>query len=204
MSQNNRILLLLTYIPLLLLLTFAFLAHTWTQRRNPAANNSHGRYSAQQILHLSEPMGPVLVPGFREVQFTTVPLLAQNSTGTQFGWKWQVELSDREGNIRSTLLWDADKGLVEQVSQGPRATPRSSNTISCAEAVEASLRWLVTLRMVAEKTWRLEGTPAYVNRQWQCRFRSPNARAYVSVEACDGQLIFARRLPHDLPLSAAQ
>jgi hypothetical protein len=196
MSQNNRTILLLTYVPILIILTSALLMRTWTQHRNSTVkNNPHGRYSAQQILSLSEPMGSALTPDATELQFIPSPLLAQDRAGAQFR-KWHVEISDREGNTKGTLLWDADTGLVEQVSRGPLSSrPRTSGNITCVEAVEASLRWLVTLHMVEEKMWRLETTPEYVRGQWQCRFLSPSARVYVSVESSDGQLVFARTYP---------
>lgn len=199
MPRTNRINFLLAYLPISCVLTCVFLAHTWTQHRNRSAMTMpHGRYSMQQIRSLSEPLCYALAPEATGLQITYTSLLAFDRTGQKARHRWLVEYRDGSGQYQGVLLWDADMGLVEKISQHQPAPSQPSDSLNRVDAIEAASRWLITMNMVnvaTDKKWRLASPPKYVNGQWHCRFISPHARVYAALSAANGQLLFAQTQP---------
>lgn len=196
MYRNNRLFLALTYLPFLLVSIYLLVMERRAETSQPTRDSAiYGRYSAQQILQMSETIGMALAPEAAELQFMSSPLEIQDREGRRCWRKWQVEITDREGNIKGTLRWDDESGRVEQASLPVFSGSQSPVRLTIGEAVRMSWWWMETLHIAAPQRWLLEGQPRLVRGQWQCRFLLPHARALVCIDASNGLLVFARTRP---------
>jgi hypothetical protein len=207
MPLKSRFAILFAFGPMLCVCFFACAVYVRARDADPkATSQTYGRYSAEQIVRRTEPIYQALNADRLPFSMTPTLLFGHDQKASELRWKWLVECSDPQSNVRSVLQWDAHTGLLEKVSQKQAERSPSSKPISHGAALEAAWEWLVRLYGTREGGWRLKGEPEYVNERWQYRFAGGNIRVFLSLAASDGQLVAAHATslsqpPREVPRS---